>query len=125
MAVRLGLLVLGAYHAVLGLFMAVAPGTFFDRIGPFGARNDHYVRDVSSFYLALGVAMLIAARRPAWRIPVLAFAVIEYGLHLVNHLVDVGEADPRWVGPADAISLAVLAGVLAWLLVRAVRDRAA
>ena len=32
---------------------AFLPATFFDYVGPFGARNDHYLGDVASFYAAL------------------------------------------------------------------------
>lgn len=113
---------MGATQAGLGLLMVVAPATFFDAIGPFGARNDHYIRDVSTFYLALGAALLVAARRPSWRVPVLALALAQYALHTVNHLVDIGKADPEALGPADAASLAVGAALLAWMLVSAIRQ---
>jgi hypothetical protein len=117
------LTLLGAGQLALGLLQAVAPKTFFEEIGPFGARNDHYIRDTATFYLALGVVLLIAARRPAWRVPVLAFAVLQYALHSINHLLDIGEADPDWLGPADFISLLLTAGLLGWLLLAAGRSR--
>ena len=106
---------LAAYHLLLGLMMAVAPKAFFDEIGPFGTRNDHYIRDVSTFYLAFGAGLALAVRRPAWRIPVIGVVALQYVFHLVNHLVDVSEADPGWLGPADAISLALIAALLLWL----------
>jgi hypothetical protein len=121
-ALRPLLVVLGLYHLALGLFMVVAPGAFFDEVGPFGGRNDHYVRDVSTFYLALGAVLLLAVGRPGWRVPILAYATIQYGLHALNHLADVGEADPSWLGPADLVSLALLTALLAWLLAAAARS---
>ena len=120
-ALRPLLVVQGVFHVALGGFMAVAPGTFYDGIGPFGPRNEHYVRDVSTFYLALGAVLLISVRRPSWRAPVLAFAAIEYALHALNHLVDVGEADPSWLGPADLTAVAVGGALLTWLLTVALR----
>jgi hypothetical protein len=110
------LLLFGAVQLAIGLTMAVAPGFFFDNVGPFGARNDHYLGDVATFYLALGVTALVAARRSAWRVPVLAFATLQYLLHSVNHLVDIDKADPRWLGPADFVSLALTTLLLGWML---------
>ena len=50
------------------------PGFFFDEIGPYGARNDHYMGDLATWYLALGAVALVAVRRARWRVPVLALA---------------------------------------------------
>jgi len=112
---------LGATQLALGAFQAIAPGVFFDAVADFGSRNDHYLRDVSTLYLALGISLLLAASRPAWRIPVLAFATIQYALHALNHLIDIGEADPGWVGPFDFVALALFAALLAYVM----RDAAA
>jgi hypothetical protein len=109
------LLALGISQLALGLWMAIAPGSFYDALGPFGDRNDHYLGDVATFYLALGVVALVAARRASWRLPVLAFGAIQYTFHAINHLIDIGEADPGWVGPFDFAALALSAAGLAWL----------
>ena len=120
--VAAGTLALGLVQLGLGVWMAVAPESFFDAIGGFGPFNDHYVRDVSTFYLALGVGLVVASRRPTWRVPVLWVALLQYGFHVVNHIVDVGDAEPGWVGPADVVSLA--AGAAAFvLLLAALRTR--
>jgi PPE-repeat protein len=102
--------------------MAIAPGAFFDAIGPFGTRNDHYLRDLSTFYIALGAAGLVAVRRPGWRVPVLALATIEFALHAINHLADIGKSDPGWNGPADFAAVAASAVLLAWMTRVAARD---
>jgi hypothetical protein len=114
-ALPAALLVLGASQLGLGLWMAISPGSFYDSLGPFGDRNDHYLADVATFYLALGAVALVAARRPTWRLPVLAFAAVQYALHAINHLIDIGEADPGWIGPFDFAALALAAAGLAWL----------
>jgi hypothetical protein len=101
---------------VLGLLLWLTPGFFYESIGPYGPRNDHYMGDVASWYLALGVVALVALRRESWRIPVLAFAFIQYGLHSVNHLIDVGEAHPSWLGPANLVSLVLTTLLLGWML---------
>jgi hypothetical protein len=107
--------VLAAYHLALGLWMVLSPGTFYDLVGPFGTRNDHYLRDVATFYLAFAAGLAVAVRRPSWRVPVVAVVALQYLLHVVNHVVDVSEASPGWVGPADVVSLALVCAMLAWL----------
>jgi hypothetical protein len=110
------LFVFAVIQLVTGALLWLAPGFFHDQIGPFGPRNDHYMADVATFYLALGATMLVAVRRPSWRVPVLAFALIQYALHALNHLIDIGESDPSWIGPADFVSLTLGAVLLAWML---------
>jgi len=115
-ALRPLLALLGAYHLLLGVVMVLAPRTFFDEVAAYGAYNDHYIRDVATFYLALGAVLLVAVGRTAWQVPLLVFALLQYGLHVLNHLWDIGDADPGWLGPANAVSLALIAAVLVWLL---------
>ncbi len=105
-----------AYHLALALFMAVAPRTFFTDVGPFGALNTHYIRDTATFNAAIGAALLVAVRRPGWRVPVLALTTLQFALHSVNHLIDIGRAHPAWNGYFDFFSLALATLVLAWLL---------
>jgi hypothetical protein len=121
-ALRAGLTAFGLFQLAQGAWMAAAPGSFFARIGPFGARNVHYVRDVSTTTLALAVVLLVASRHRAWRIPVLAYATLQFGLHVINHLVDIDAAHPAWVGPADAAALAAGGALLAWMLTAAVKE---
>jgi hypothetical protein len=120
--VGVGLLVFGVYQIALGLFMVIAPGTFFDEIAAFGTRNDHYIQDLATFELPLGVLFLAAASMPSWRIPALVFGVLHWALHAVSHLVDISEAVPEWLGPFDFIAITIGTAVLGWLLWRAVED---
>lgn len=120
--VGIGLLAFGVYQIALGLFMVVAPGTFFDELAAFGTRNDHYIQDLATFELPLGVLFLVAALRPSWRIPALAFGVLHWALHAVSHLLDIGDADPDWLGPFDFIAITIGTALLGWLLWRAVED---
>lgn len=101
---------------VLGVLLWVTPGFFHEEIGPYGARNDHYMGDLATWYLALGAVALAAAGRASWRLPLLAFAFLQYALHSVNHLIDVGEADPSWLGPANLVLLVLTALLLGWLV---------
>jgi hypothetical protein len=110
------LVAFAAGQLVLGLLLWLTPGFFHDEIGPYGARNDHYMGDLATWYLALGAVLLVAIRRPSWRLPALAFAFIQSALHSVNHLIDVSEADPSWLGPANFVSLLLTTALLAWMI---------
>jgi hypothetical protein len=113
--VRVGLIVFAVFNLAIALTMVITPHTFFTDIGPFGPQNDHYLRDVATFYAAFGVALLIAYNRVSWRTPILWCVALQSGLHALNHLVDISAAHPRWLGPADFISLALATCALVWL----------
>ena len=115
---RILLIVFAVTQILLGVLLWLTPGFFHDEIGPYGARNDHYMADLASFYLALGAVVLVAVRRPSWRLPVLALALVHYALHSLNHLIDIGESEPSWLGPANFASLLLTALLLGWMLRR-------
>jgi hypothetical protein len=113
--VRVGLIAFALYNFVIAALMIFASHTFFSDIGPFGVQNDHYLRDTASFELAFGVALLIAYGRVSWRTPVLCCVTLQFALHSINHLVDIGAAHPYWVGPFDLSTLTLATLALAWL----------
>jgi hypothetical protein len=113
--VRVGLIVFAAYNFVVAALMIFAPHVFFADIGPFGTQNNHYLRDTATFNIAFGVALTIAYKRVHWRTPVLCCVALQFVLHSINHLIDIGAAHPYWLGPADFISLSLSAVTLLWL----------
>jgi hypothetical protein len=120
--IRTAVIALGLFHVALGLLQLLAPGTFFDEIGNYGAENLHYVGDAGAFTTAYGVALLIAARRPSWWAPILALGAIWYALHALNHLFDIDEngiSEAR--GVLDTVLIALGAALLAWLALAADR----
>jgi hypothetical protein len=123
--IRLGITVLAFVQIAVGLWQMVAPGSFYDAVGGFGPRNDHYVRDVATFTLALGVALLIAVGRRSWRVPVLFVGAVQSVLHVANHVHDAGHAQPSWVGPLDVALLAGQGIVFVAALVASARSRGA
>jgi hypothetical protein len=110
-----GLLVFAAYHLLVAALMIFAPHFFFSTVGPFGLQNDHYLRDTATFNLAFGASLLLAYRRPSWRTPILFCVSLQFALHAINHLADIGAAHPHWLGPFDFASLALATAALAWL----------
>jgi hypothetical protein len=119
--------VLAAYELLLGLWMLVAPRSFFDQIAAFGAYPSHFIRDTSTYQLALGATLAIAVGRPSSRAPLLAFAALQSALHAINHWVDVDKATTLSIGLFDAIALTVLTALLValWRAAAAVPDREA
>jgi hypothetical protein len=112
------LIAFGAGQLVLGLLLWLTPGFFYDEIGPYPPRNDHYMADLATFYLALGAVALASVSRERWRVPVLTLALVQYGLHSLNHLIDIGGSEPGWLGPANFVSLLAATVLLGWMLTR-------
>jgi hypothetical protein len=119
--VTTGLLLFGLPSLFLGILMAVAPGAFFELIGPYGVRNDHFIHDTASFQIALAVPLLVAVRRPSWRVPALAANAIQWGLHAISHTIDIGNADPTWIGYFDFVATVTGTMLLSALAVVAAR----
>lgn len=110
------LAIFASVQVLTGAALWLTPGLFHDEIGPYGPRNDHYMGDLATWYLGLGAATFVAVRRVGWRVPVLAVSFLQYALHSLNHLLDVGEADPEWLGPANLVSLLLATLLLGWML---------
>jgi hypothetical protein len=114
--VEAALIVFGVYSVLIGLFMIVAPGTFYDTLGNFGVRNDHFIFDVAAFELPLGLMLLAAVRWPSWRAPALAFATLHWGLHALSHIVDPHHGAGDWIGWLESAGLVVSTAILAMAL---------
>jgi hypothetical protein len=121
-ALLAGLVAFAAYHLALACFMAFAPHAFYSDVGPFGALNVHYIRDTASFEGALAFGFLAATRRPAWRVPLLAVSTVQFALHSLNHLLDIGKAHPAWLGYFDFATLSCSTLLLAWMWLAAGRE---
>lgn len=82
---------LGAYHTVIGILMFALPEWFFDNpgnISPFPPYNRHYISDFGAYQLPLGIALLLASRRPFQHRLLIGVAVIGNLLHSLNHVYD-------------------------------------
>ncbi|HEX8510775.1 MAG TPA: hypothetical protein VF635_14910 [Propionibacteriaceae bacterium] len=100
----------------LGIWMVLDPAGFQAAVGSFGTINEHLIRDLATFNLALGAVLTVAAVRPTWRLPVVWFANVQNALHLLNHVADADQAEPLWMGMANVWALLAIGIVLAALL---------
>lgn len=107
------LVLFGLGFTAMGLWAAADPRSFTDLVADYGAYNPHLIHDYAAASLAFGIGLLVAARVPAWRVPVLALAVLWNGFHAVSHLADVEHASSRNLGIIEAAGLVVLTGLLA------------
>jgi hypothetical protein len=118
--VEVTLIVFGLYALGVGLFMMVAPGPFFETVGTFGVRNDHYILDTASFEVPQGLLLLAAVRRVSWRVPALAFATLHWALHSISHIIDPHHGAGDLIGWLEAGGLVVTTVILALALRAAV-----
>jgi hypothetical protein len=121
--VEVTLIVFGVYAVGLGLFMLFFPGAFFDTIGTFGTRNDHYIFDNATFEIPQGLLLLAAVRRVSWRVPALAFATVHWAMHSVSHIVDPHHGAGDLIGWLEAGGLVATTVILAFALRAAVAGR--
>jgi hypothetical protein len=118
--------VVAAIQLGTALWMVVDPHGFFEQLGPFGVYNSHYLGDAAAFQGGLGLALAASLAWPALRAGAVAAVLASTALHAVNHWVDVSDAHAgSSAGIVDAISLTLLAVVLAGLLRVVLRERAA
>ena len=118
--VELSLVVFGVYALGIGLFMVFFPGTFFDTLGTFGVRNDHYIFDNATFEVPQGLLLLAAVRRVSWRVPALTFATLHWALHAISHIIDPHHGAGDFIGWLEAGGLVATTVILAMALRAAV-----
>jgi hypothetical protein len=118
--VELSLVVFGVYALGIGLFMLFFPGAFFDTLGTFGVRNDHYIFDNATFEIPQGLLLLAAVRRVSWRVPALAFATLHWALHAISHIIDPHHGAGDFIGWLEAGGLVATTAILAMALRAAV-----
>jgi hypothetical protein len=84
--------VFAAFNLANGAWMLADPAGWFVNLpaavpdtGPF---NSHFVRDVGSVFVMMGVLLLAGALRPRLRLPTLAATALFYVLHALVHVAD-------------------------------------
>jgi hypothetical protein len=122
--VEVTLIVFGLYALAIGLFMMFAPGPFYDTLGTFGVRNDHFIFDNATFEVPQGLLLLAAVKWQSWRVPALAFATLHWALHALSHIIDPHHGAGDLIGWLEAGGLVLTTVILAAALRAAVgRER--
>lgn len=80
--------VAGLGYLSAGVVQLVAPQWFFENIGYFPPFNRHYLGDLGSFLLPLGIGLLVAARNPVAHRGLVGIGAAASVLHLLNHVYD-------------------------------------
>jgi hypothetical protein len=67
MGIKIGLIIVGLFNILNGLFMLAAPVPWFAQVigehVPMGPLDTHFIRDVGFAYAASGIGMLVGLRR--------------------------------------------------------------
>jgi hypothetical protein len=78
----------GLIYMLIGLSLLLVPVWFYETIGHFPPFNRHYLGDLGSFLLPLGIGLLLAAAQPS-RYRLLLWVVgCANLLHSLNHVYD-------------------------------------
>ncbi|HYI44404.1 MAG TPA: hypothetical protein VE174_02930 [Actinomycetota bacterium] len=104
--VRLSWVAAVGFFVVLGgVWPFLAPRSFFDALVAFPPFNAHLLRDIGSFQLGIGGALLAAAKWRDGLLVALTGAAVAGVFHVVSHIVDSNKGG----NPTDIPLLALLA----------------
>jgi hypothetical protein len=109
-AVRVVVVLAGAYLVGFGLWAFLSPTSFYTSIAVFPPYNQHFIHDLGAFQVGLGTALLLTQVWGDALLVVLAGNAIGATVHVAAHFLD------RSLGGHPTTDLAFL-GALALLLV--------
>ncbi len=109
----------GIVYLLTGLAQLVAPFWFYTHIGNLPPFNRHYIGDLGSFLVPLGIGLLVAAKNPRANRVLIGVAALAGLLHAMNHLYDE-IASPLEHAPLQSplLLLFALSLALVWLVER-------
>jgi len=88
--IKVLLWIIGAYSLINGIEMFFVPSTWFFRLVPgvpeTGPFNAHLVADSGTFFIAVGVGLLIAGFDPSRHVAVVIVAAIADVFHSILHI---------------------------------------
>ena len=126
----IALALFGAGSLVNGIWMLLDPPGWYVNlpaaVPDTGPLNEHFVRDIGSAFVVMAVGAVVAAFRPALRLPLMALTSLFYWLHALVHVTDTlaGRlASSHWAIDFPGVYLpALLLVVVVVLLARASRS---
>ena len=81
-----------ASNLILGLWMLADPIHWYHNlpanVPATGPPNEHFIRDIGCLFAVMGLALAIAAVRPARRLPTLVGVTAWYVAHALVHVFD-------------------------------------
>ena len=110
--------VMGAFFAIQGLWAFLDPRSFYDTLATFEPYHPHFLRDIGTAEIGVGVAGIVAAIHPRAVVAGLAGLTSFQALHVVSHVIDIDNGG----NPAiDIPGLSILAALTAAGLVLSLR----
>lgn len=116
-APRLWCAIVGGLIAAQGVWAFVAPRSFYDTLATFEPYNAHFLRDIGTIQIGVGVAGLVGALRARGVVVGLAGLSAFQVLHVVSHVIDRDHGGrPGFDIPA--LGIVALATVVALVMAR-------
>ncbi len=119
--VRAAVVAGGVLYVFTGAALLFAPEWFFQNIGTFPPFNRHYLGDVGSFLLPLGLVLLWAARNPSEHWLLIGFAALGSLVHALNHTYDDLTGGAPTLGQTIPLYIVAIALILATVWARRAR----
>jgi hypothetical protein len=109
-----------------GLWMLADPKLWYTdlpaAVPDFGPYNEHFVRDIGGAFLAFGAALVWAAVRPAFRLPLVGVTALFFAFHAAFHVYDTArgfvDAEHWWIDLPGVYLPALVFAAFVWLLAR-------
>lgn len=115
------LLISGITQLAVGAWAFVAPDSFYDVVATYPPYNDHFLKDIGSWNVALGLAAIHAARTPSWQKGMCGVLAVLYALHALSHAIDLDQGEPHSASVATLVSQIVAALIFAALYAKEAR----
>ncbi len=123
-SVRLVVLISGIFYIFVGLALLFTPTWFFAHIGNFPPFNRHYMGDLGSFVLPLGVGLVFASANPVRHLGIIGAVLAANLLHSINHIYDaLIEHAPLTYWVIDPGALLLFAAVFLWVAWQIQKDK--
>jgi len=103
---RAMILINGIFYIIVAIALLFAPTWFFENIGHFPPFNRHYMGDLGSFILPMGIGLVIASKEPIRNMLVINAVLGASLIHIVNHVYDaIIDHEPllHWVQDPGAL----------------------
>jgi hypothetical protein len=105
--------VIGAAIAAQGLWAFVSPRGFYDVLAVFEPFNHHFIRDIGSMQMGIGIAAVVAARKATGLVVGLTALTAFQVLHVLSHVIDRDDGgrpafDIAALGSAAALTVVAL-----------------